>query len=96
MRDLARLLLAAAIVWGTVRFTADGTAPRGDSDERAHALAQSLRPGYVPWAAPIFQPDDSTESRLFHLQSAAGAALFAGIVVIARRRRQRHAPPRTR
>lgn len=96
MRSVAATVLAGAVLWGTAHLTSGTRAVTGDADERAHALAQTLRPGYTPWAAPIFTPDDHTESTLFRAQTIAGGVLFLAVLAAARPRRSRDASSRAR
>lgn len=50
----------------------------GGTDDKAGAVIETLRPGYKPWFAPLWEPPSGEiESLLFGLQSAAGSgALF--------------------
>lgn len=91
MRSVAAIVLAGAVLWVTARLTNGTGAAPGDADERAHALAHTLRPDYTPWATPIYTPDDGTESTLFHAQTITGAGLFVAVLAAARARRLRDA-----
>jgi len=47
------------------------------SDGQAEAAITKIRPDYVPWAAPLWEPPSGEiESLLFGLQAAIGAGLI--------------------
>jgi cobalt/nickel transport protein len=49
----------------------------GGADDQASALIEKLRPGYKPWAKPLFEPPSGEiESLLFALQAALGAGVL--------------------
>lgn len=88
MRSVLPILAAVCVLWGATRLPADpGSA--ADADERAQALAASLNPGYAPWAAPFFTPDETTVGRGLWLQAAGGAVLFVAVAGALRRRATR-------
>jgi cobalt transport protein len=93
-RNLA-LVACAVFVLALTALGTRGRGVEGDADERAHALAVTMAPGYAPWASPILAPDERQESLFFRLQTATGLVLFGAVVVIAGRRTRRgasHAP----
>lgn len=72
------LLLAAGVV--ALALTALLRVPTGNgevfggTDDQAGAVIGTLKPGYEPWFAPLWEPPSGeVESLLFGLQSAAGA-----------------------
>ena len=72
------LLLAGGVVALALCALAFGRSSRqeafGGTDDQAGAVVETLRPGYRPWAAPLWEPPSGeVESLLFGLQSAAGA-----------------------
>jgi len=51
--------------------------PFQGADDRASKLIESLRPGYKPWAKPLFEPPSGeVESALFAIQAALGAGVL--------------------
>jgi cobalt/nickel transport protein len=49
----------------------------GGVDDKSADLIGELRPGYVPWATPMWKPPSTEiESTLFGLQAALGAAVL--------------------
>lgn len=76
---LAVLLLAAlpVVLVGGAFGGADGVAV-----ERIDAT------GYVPWAAPLFEPSAETASGLFALQAALGAGVLGYVLGTYRARRR--------
>lgn len=89
-RNLA-LVACAALVLVITAVGTRGSGVEGDADERAHALAVTMAPGYVPWASPVLEPDERQESLFFRLQTATGLVLFGAVIVIAGRRTRRGA-----
>ncbi|MEN9353565.1 MAG: hypothetical protein RL318_890 [Fibrobacterota bacterium] len=76
------MLLAAGVVvlalTALLRVPAGKADVFGGTDDQAGAVIETLKPGYKPWFAPLWEPPSGEiESLLFGLQSAAGAgALF--------------------
>lgn len=76
------MLLAAGVValalTALVRVPTGNGEVFGGTDDQAGAVIETLKPGYKPWFAPLWEPPSGEiESLLFGLQSAAGAgALF--------------------
>lgn len=95
MRDRTRnLLLAGGVVALALCALAFGRSSRqdafGGTDDQAGAVVETLRPGYRPWAAPLWEPPSGeVESLLFGLQSAAGAGALCYALGYWRGRRSR-------
>ena len=46
---------------------------RSGTDDRAMELIEQIKPGYQPWATPLFEPSERLERALFLLQALGGA-----------------------
>lgn len=80
-RRVANTLLAAgtiglsAIPLLSIRAVGGEEIFAGTDDQASTAIA-AIRPGYEPWAAPLWEPPSGEiESLLFGLQAALGAGL---------------------
>lgn len=72
-RSLWLLLVVAALV--TVPLLMGGEF--SGTDDQATKVIESSRPGYLPWAAPLWEPPSGEiESLLFALQAALGAGVI--------------------
>lgn len=48
----------------------------GGADGAAEDMIRQISPSYEPWFAPLLEPPAETESMLFALQAALGAAVI--------------------
>lgn len=46
---------------------------RSGTDDRAMEMIEQIKPGYQPWATPLFEPSERLERALFLLQALGGA-----------------------
>jgi len=69
---LAGIAVALAVVALAIARPG-GSDAFGGSDEQARAAIAGIRPGYVPWCAPLWEPPSGEiESLLFGLQASFG------------------------
>ncbi|HEX9016028.1 MAG TPA: energy-coupling factor ABC transporter substrate-binding protein [Chloroflexota bacterium] len=91
------LVAILVIVMALPLVLARGARFGGTDDAGAEAVA-AMVPGFQPWIEPLWRPPSSeTESMLFALQAAAGAAIIGYVVGLNRgraERRDRSAPDR--
>ena len=71
------LILLVLILAIAPLFIATGS-EFGGADGEAETAITDIRPDYVPWAAPLFEPPSGEiESVLFALQAALGTGFIA-------------------
>lgn len=69
--------IAAILLLALIPFSLHPESKFEGADGLAEVAIQEIAPGYKPWATPIFElPGPETESLLFALQAAAGAAFL--------------------
>lgn len=70
-------LLWATVVLLTLIPLLTIKAPGGGTDNQAQEVIEKIAPDYQPWVEPLFTPPGSeSESLLFALQAALGAAVI--------------------
>jgi cobalt transport protein len=77
----AQWMLSGTLVLGAVAafpWGGDGT------DDQAVSAVEQLKPSYVPWRTPWFEPSEQAEKFLFVVQAAVGGAVLGW--AIAKRR----------
>jgi cobalt/nickel transport protein len=88
-RNVALLLLAAAIVLLPLLAPQLEGASFAGADGKAQALIESIEPEYRPWAAPLWAPPgQEVESLLFALQAAIGAGVLGYCLGLRRGKRR--------
>jgi cobalt/nickel transport protein len=100
-RRTTNLLLATATAGLSLFALLFANPPEGDafagSDGQAIDVIDGLRPGYTPWASPLWEPPSGEiESLLFGLQSALGSAVLFYALGYWRGRRGARVAPRER
>jgi cobalt/nickel transport protein len=89
--------LKNSLLWSTVVFLTlipllTIKAPGGGTDNQAQGVIEKLAPDYQPWFESFFTPGDASESLLFALQGALGAAVI-GYYVGSVRKKKAATPP---
>jgi cobalt/nickel transport protein len=79
MRRTNWLLLAGAVALVAIPLSwhepTEGDSPFSGADEQAQGVIAQQRPGYQPWARPLWQPPShEIAGLLFAVQAALGAA----------------------
>ncbi len=87
-RNLLLVLLVAAFTIAPLLLPSSGRGERfRGADEQAEALITQIRPDYIPWFRPVWEPpSDEVESLLFAVQAALGAGLIGYCLGFARGR----------
>jgi len=76
-RNILMLLAVVALAILPLIIHHGGDAEFTGSDSQAEVVINQIRPGYKPWASPIWEPPSGEiESLLFALQAAIGAGLI--------------------
>ncbi|MFB6362900.1 energy-coupling factor ABC transporter substrate-binding protein [Paenibacillus elgii] len=74
------ILLLAGVVLLAVLPLLFVNAEFGGADGAAEEMIKTIQPSYEPWFSSLLEPPPETESMLFALQAAIGAA-FIGYVI---------------
>lgn len=85
------LVLAVGALAALPLVLVDSGTGFGGADGLVVERIEAERPGFEPWAAPLFSPEPETASGLFALQAAIGGAGL-GYYFGAARARRRAAP----
>jgi cobalt/nickel transport protein len=86
-RALKNALLWATVVLLTLIPLLTIKAPGGGTDNQAQGVIEKIAPDYQPWFESLFTPGSASESLLFALQAAVGAAVIGYYVGFVREKR---------
>jgi cobalt/nickel transport protein len=86
-RALKNALLWATVVLLTLIPLLTIKAPGGGTDNQAQGVIEKIAPDYQPWFESLFTPGSASESLLFALQAALGAAVIGYYVGFVREKR---------
>jgi cobalt/nickel transport protein len=86
-RALKNALLWATVVLLTLIPLLTIKAPGGGTDNQAQGVIEKMAPDYQPWFESLFTPGSASESLLFALQAALGAAVIGYYVGFVREKR---------
>jgi cobalt/nickel transport protein len=84
--------LKNSLLWATVAFLTlipllTIKTPGGGTDNQAQGVIEQIAPDYQPWFESLFTPGGGSESLLFALQAALGAAVIGYYVGFVRTKR---------
>lgn len=89
--------LKNSLLWATVAFLTlipllTIKTPGGGTDNQAQGVIVKIAPDYLPWFESLFTPGGDSESLIFALQAALGAAVIGYYVGSVRKKRATHTP----